>query len=315
MSAVVLPARKAVKFAALGVDPTAGSGVFLPYAVGVPYPAESTAVCARGATHAVPDPGCTCGFYAARSFGDLLDLLHPTLAQLAGSALLDVELGGIELAGPYGMRAGEQRVLGAGLIRLCAQCMQAPRSGPAPAAHLYLLPYAGRDIPYLVRPLCDDHAAEAHTAEEIGLGDLSGLMRTEVSWAPRELLAQIAERHQIRLAAGQPHGPLLAHRRVCDLRMGQVGFTPVASVRLDSGGRLWVSANATAAQRPRRTGDVAVLRAVGLWLELVITTDTAGAVDAAVATPRPAQLRCTEMPVDVVHGTRRAPRLAAALGY
>lgn len=303
-------ARRAVKFASLAVDPRVGDGVFLPWASPVPYQAEARAVCGHGQDHAAPDPGCECGFYAAHDLRSLLDLLRPTIHDIAGSAMLDVELGGLELAGPRGARSAEQRVLGAEVIRWCPDCGEddTARRGPARLYGTGTM-VAGRTMHALVTR-CDAHLGSA-ALQTYSLADVAGLLRTELTWATDEVVGRVLDARRAALTRGQLRGPLLPTRRIGQLRMGQVGFTVVDSLRLDSDGRLWVDVDAPASQRRHGCAVVAIHRRVDLHLELVVRPAVAARLDAALTRRRLPALGRREHPLRHVDGLRHLPGLAA----
>jgi hypothetical protein len=163
--------------------------------VGGAYEVDDVAVC-RSRGCAPPGLDCDCGFYAFRSRAEALDLLRQTLAcnGLRDKALLSVEVEGSVLQYERGYRAERQRVLGVQLERLCGTCREHGIGRVATrlaASWSYRLPTfarftgAGSSVAsglLPVRPVCDDHVP-AH-GRVLGLGDLAGLLGTEVSWLP-----------------------------------------------------------------------------------------------------------------------------------
>jgi hypothetical protein len=112
---------KATKYAKLCLD-KAGK----PYFAGVGYGqyyTESEAVCAKGKTHQVPDPGCTCGFWVGtRKESKLSEWNARQVAlevELAGTVLECAPDGTPDTDDPWGYRAQWQRVLS---VSLPAQC-------------------------------------------------------------------------------------------------------------------------------------------------------------------------------------------------
>jgi hypothetical protein len=308
MSALPAPAplRPAVKLARIAVDLDARTGAFSPWADTLTYTAEAHAECALGRSHTVPHLGCTCGFYAAYDVEGLLTLLQPDHAMLAGSALLDVELGGVELAGPFGVRAAEQRVLGAALVPFCMACDQPDLESPPEL-------YATRSArlpggPHWVVPLCASHAALTRDAVPVTLGDVAGMLGTEVTWASAEQALLFLDWRDERLAAGEVRGPLAAWRTLGQLRMGQIGFTTAEALRVGDG-RVHLDLTAPALQREQGGAYLPILRRVDLAYELVITTGNAEAAEAALLDPRPLAPATSVRRLAHASGLRHAPRL------
>jgi hypothetical protein len=301
--------RRGTSIAELAVDPRAGDGLFLPRA-GVPHFAEARAVCTVGRGHAVPDPSCGCGFASADDVATLLDLIEPTVRDLAGAALLDVELTGRRWTDGRTTRAAEQHVLGGGVIRWCPACGPDDLAAHGPA-RLY-----GRERTVGLRRMhgvvarCDAHAEPAGLAAYT-LADLAGLLGTELTWAPDEVVAALLDRRRARLVLGQRRGPVLGTRRVGQLRMGQVGFATLDGLRLDGTGRLWVDLDGPAPQRPLGEGSVPLHRTVDLGFELVVPRPAAHRIDAALGRPRPPLLGRREVEVRRIAGMEHLPRLVA----
>lgn len=314
MSGSLVSPRQVAKLAHIAVSLDRDKGFFLPWVVGVPYRAEQHAVCGHGHRHPVPDPGCSCGFYAANNVETLFDLLEPTIEHLAGAALLDAEFGGVELAGPDGVRAAQQRVLAAGLFRWCRPCAAQDRIPDGPPA-LYTPPSApyGRDQ-RTVQVLCDRHAAGATDAREITFADLSGLLRTEVRWASASVHEGFLARHERRLFDFSERAPLLPDRRAGELRMGQRGFLSGSAVRFDAPSRtLRVDLDARAPQRPLYRPFVALKRTVHLGWELRIPAEHAEELDACLSAACSAPSGTNEEVVSAVRGLLHLPSFASAL--
>lgn len=302
-----LAVSRGVKLAGVTVDLSRGAGEFRAWAVGAGYRAEARAECLNGVGHRVPHLSCTCGFYAARTVPTLLDLLQPTAASLAGAALLDVELGGLELVGPMGVRAEQQRVLGAHLLRWCARC-DSDYAVPDGPPRLYGLAAPGIGGQLAVTPLCDAHAVDG--SPRLSLADVAGLVRTEVSWASDAVTDGFFDHRAHVFAVGQVRGPRSAGRRIRQLRMGQVGFVAPAAVAVGPGGVL-VDSSAVAPQRPDTVSKVAVQRRIDLGLELVVTRGNARAMEAVLGETSTAP-GASWLPVKV-RGLRHSRRLAAAV--
>ncbi|QBI21029.1 hypothetical protein ER308_16585 [Egibacter rhizosphaerae] len=320
MSAELATPRAGVKFASLAVDLKVGEGLFVPWGQTTPYRAEQHAVCTLRGRHAVPDPECSCGFYATDTPTQLLDLLRPSVSALAGMALLDAEFGGVELAGPDGIRAAEQRVLGAAVLAWCPLC-PLDEDLPAPPAGLFA---ADTRLPrglLQVVALCEGHAALSADARELSLADVSGLLRTEVTWASRAVHEGLLGHMERRWLTRPRRGPVLADREVRHLRMGLVGFVAMSALRLDPvRGELWIDATAPAPQRALRDDAVAIKKRVGPGYQLLVPTDRTAHVDQQLhhhqqqqqdeTTPRSPR----EQRIERVWGLRRMPRLARTLG-
>ena len=185
-------ARRGYKAAQVLITPDLTSARLKGITVGGSYTADDAASCVRGCSP--PALGCTCGFYALRRRDEALDLMRETLAAngLRHKALLTVELDGEVLQYERGYRGEHQRVMGVEFERVCARCSDLGRprlaSQLAAARSYRLSPFARtlaappspatRMLP--VRPVCDDHVPEG--AIVLTLGELAGLLATEVSW-------------------------------------------------------------------------------------------------------------------------------------
>ncbi len=253
---------------------------------------------------------CTCGFHGSRRAETLLDLLSPTLAELSGSALLDVELHGEMGASNFGARAAGQRILGAQLFRWCANCVVEETAEAGPVA-LFAVPTDSSPSAFRsLAALCTDHAAHGGVAS-VTLADAAGWLGVEVTWASAAISEDVRGRIEQTWAPPQATGPLAGERRVADLRMGQVAFVRPSAIRTDEAGRLWVDANASAPQRPSDASSVPVKRDVDLQLELVATSDEVSRWDARWSRPRPVAPGTAEARVARIRGIRRLPRLGA----
>jgi hypothetical protein len=225
------------KVARLVADPRTETGGFLGLTVGGLYGNDATATCEvlagtllpprrwgrrpRPAVHAVPDLGCTCGFYAYKRAENAVDLLaaRPPVSRLFGTALLDVDLAGTVIEFHRGFRSGQQRVLGVQVPRWCVPCAAhgsthraqrvAGLSGRPLAAALRAevprLPLAARPAVAVhhaslldrlvgraaLRPVCDRHSTVTEDASDgrvvgptvvLELADLAARLGTEVRW-------------------------------------------------------------------------------------------------------------------------------------
>jgi hypothetical protein len=314
MSTIDHPAQplRATSLARLAVDPAAGDGLFLPWGSDVAHFAEAHAVCIRGEDHAAPASGCDCGFAGAYDVASLLDLIEPTPADLAGAAMLDVELRGPRwFDGEEMARAAEQHVMGAAVVRWCAECQPEDIAAHGPARLYGLDRTVGlRHMQGLVTR-CEAHLGTAGL-QAFNLADAAGLLRTEVTWAPDEVVGALLDRRRARLLAGQRRGPILGERRVAQLRMGQVGYTTLDSLRLDGQARLWVDLDGPAPQRSVGAAVVAVHQPVGRGLELVVARNAATRIDAAIGRVRPPILGRREARIVRIEGMEHLPRLVDA---
>jgi hypothetical protein len=221
--------------------------------------------------------------------------------------MLDLELTGRLRTEASTTRAAEQHVLGGGVIRWCALCRPEDVAAHGPA-RLY-----GTARTVGLRPMqgviarCDAHTDAGLTCYT--LADLAGLLCTELSWAPDDVVAALLDRRRARLVLGQRRGPILGLRRVGQLRMGQTGFTTLDSLRLDCDGRLWIDLDGPAPQRSLGDTLVPVRRAVDLGFELIVPVNVAGRIDAAVGRPRPPLLGRREGEVRRIEGMEHLPRL------
>ena len=224
--------RRAKKLAGLVVDARLRRGAFVPLHAGGVYGAYAVAECRAGRRHVPPFEDCACGFYAGRSLTQTLQLVQPTLERLARLALLDVELGGLELAGPRGLRAEQQRVLGAHPLPWCALCVAADPEGRTASTQRGVRLYAvGQDAVRDVVPLCETHAELAMADATLTLGDAAGLLGTAVTWAPGDVRRRILRYFDRHLIEQGRHDLVVAHRPLTQLRMGQLGFVEPDAVR------------------------------------------------------------------------------------
>jgi hypothetical protein len=313
MSAVPSPAplRKAVKLARLGIDLSARTGLFFPWADTLPYAAEGHAECVGGGDHAAPATDCTCGFYAAYDADGLMTLLQPSHGALAGAALLSVELGGVEIAGPQAVRAEQQRVLGAQIMPLCPLCDAAQPSSAPPG--LYAWTTGGSATHRWVVPLCESHAQLSRDIRRLSLGDVAGMLGTEVTWASTELAWSFLDWRDTQLAAGEARGPLASDRTLGQLRMGQVGFTTTDALRVHDG-ELHVDLASPALQREQGGAYVPILRRVDLRHQLVLTAANAEAIETALLQPRRLNRAVRMAPLQHVTGLRHSTRLSQIVG-
>ena len=307
LSAFDLPSRRTVSLATVQMHPTGLAGFFQPWA-GPPFTGDDVAVC-DAEDHDAPGADCDCGFRAADDPQSLLDLLNPSLEDLAGSALLDVELGGFVLPMGPGFRGTSQRVLSAGLLRWCGPCLRRDLS-PSSPAELYGLGGAGW---LQVRALCDDHAALERSPIALTPTEVADHLRAPVSWADPQRAEAVRSHLERRFALPQLIGPLAECRPVGSLRMGQLGFVTASAVRLDSRGNLWIDRGAPAPQRPAGTVALPIRRMVDLRLELLAYPAEVHRLDARLARPRPPLLGTREEAIVAVRGLRHLPRLAAAV--
>ena len=307
---VDLALRPAVKLAGIVLDLDRAGGFFLPWRE-PQQRAEAFAVCQSGWDHDAPGADCDCGFRGVDDAATLLDLLTPSLEDLAGAAVLDVELGGVVVAdGDDSYRAATQRVLGAAILRWCPACLRAEttRNG---APSLYAVSHGSA---WRLAVLCEAHVAGLD-ALPLSLGDVAGLVGTEVTWASSEVAEGLRWRIESRWSAPQLRGPLALDRHVAHLRMGQLGFVQPSAVRVDFDGVLWVDLRAPAPQRPHGSAVVPVKRPVGFGLEVVATTAAVRRLDARLARARPRLADANEERVSVVRGLRHLPCLAEVLSW
>lgn len=302
-----LPPRSAVAVAQIYCDLDAGTAFFQPRS-GASFTVAEVATCPLGEEHDPPGADCVCGFRAADHADQLLEALHPTLDDLAGAALLSVQLGGFVVADAGGYRGGAQRVIAADLLRWCRSCvaLETPHYGPA---HLYAVPANGQ---HMVVALCDQHAQPLDDLVAVSLHDLSNLLGIKPAWASPRAAEMVRSRIERQWAAPQLSGQLCLARTVRRLRMGHVGFVQPEAIRLDWQGRLWINADAPAPQRPVDDVAVAIQRTVDLQLALIATTPEVHVLDEQLSTPCrhrfPRQSR-----IDRVRGLRHLPTLAAVM--
>ncbi|MEM1335663.1 MAG: hypothetical protein AAGG08_19635 [Actinomycetota bacterium] len=115
-----------------------------------------SARCGEGHDHRVPDPDCTCGFYALADGDELAATLGPWRPE---EAELDVELSGRVVRHERGFRGEFQTVLGVRLHPLCALC-RPRRARPTAAVGRIERSRQRADWDGLV-PLCDRCASRA----------------------------------------------------------------------------------------------------------------------------------------------------------
>jgi hypothetical protein len=112
--------------------------------LGAPYAVSDTAVCPLH-DHEAPQAGCTCGFYAVETDGELwrLGSYEPELA------VLDVDLAGRVIEHEHGYRASHQYVRRVTVGNTCVRC-----GGPATALQRHwfgaLTPACGRHAKHFV---------------------------------------------------------------------------------------------------------------------------------------------------------------------
>ena len=303
-----LPPRRTVSLATVQLHPTGHAGFFEPWA-GPAFTGDDIAVCDSAEGHDAPGADCDCGFRAADDPHSLLDLINPTLEELAGAAILDVELGGFVLPMGPGFRGTSQRVLHAGLLRWCGPCLRDDLA-PSTPPELYA---TGRTGWLQVQALCDEHAAFQRHPLALTPAAVADHLHAPVDWADPHTAEAMRRHLEQRLAHPQLIGPLAAHRPVGSLRMGQIGFVAVAAVRLDSRSSLFVDRGAPAPQRPTGPTMLPIRRMVDLRLELLAYRPGVHRLDARLARPRPPLLGTPEEPIVAIRGLRHLPRLAATV--
>lgn len=303
-------AYRARKFAGVAVELSRAEARFQGWGDVTPSAAETLLPAGTEAGQFCGARSCTCGFHGARRVDTLLDLLAPTLADLSGAAVLDVELHGDAGRSEFGLRARGQRVLGAQLLRWCADCVADEIVEAEPPA-LYAVPTAdAQSLVHGLAVLCGHHAATRGVAVPVRLADLAGWLGVEVTWATPDLMDGIRGRIERAWAPPQLLGPLAEQRRVSNLRMGQVGFVRPSAVRMDEAGHLWVDADAMAPQRPDGAASVPIKRDVDLRLELVASADGVARWDARWSRPRRVLPATKEAPIARIRGLRHLPRVA-----
>jgi hypothetical protein len=224
------------KIARLVADPVTGRASFLGLTLGGLYEQDSAAGCEvlsgtlppprrwgrrrPPPTHAAPDLGCTCGFYALADRGEATELLatRPPVSRMFGAVLLEVDLAGTVIEFDRGYRAGHQRVLGVQVPRWCLPCARLGRTVPARRIAglagddleracrsdlpqhppLYRFALAVHNVEVVrrldgraaLRPVCDAHTPTSPPAAGgappstvvLELADLAAGLGTEVRW-------------------------------------------------------------------------------------------------------------------------------------
>ena len=308
LSAFDLPPRRTMSLATVQLHPTGFAGFFEPW-VGPSFSTEDVAECPFAEDHDAPGADCDCGFRAADDPESLLDLINPSLEELAGAAILDVELGGFVLPMGPGFRGSSQRVLSAGLLRWCGPCLRGDLS-PAAPPQLFAVERGGW---LQVLGLCEDHAAMAWHPIALTPAEVAEHLRAPVGWADPIMAEAVRVHLERRWALPQLVGPLAERRAVGSLRMGQLGFVAPDAVRLDGRGALWVDRGAPAPQRPAGAAFLPIRRMLDLRIELLALTPEAQRVDARLARWRPPLLGAAEEVIVAIRGLRHMPRLAAAI--
>lgn len=136
------------------------------------FGASSRAECGEGHLHQVPEPTCTCGFYALGDSDELAERLGPWRPE---EVELDVELTGRVVVHERGLRAEEQTVLGVRVHPMCALCPPRSPRGTAVVGRVE----AGRRADWDgLLPLCDRHATSA--SELWSMAGLASALETEV---------------------------------------------------------------------------------------------------------------------------------------
>jgi len=187
---------RAVKWARIRADPEGDAATLSGLTVGGRYQVEGEATCVRGCR--APGEGCDCGFYAVRPGCE--DQVFDTvdgLRRRATSARLEVELSGEVLEFDLGYRAARQKVLRVVVPSRCAPCVRfgdtrhavamLPKAAPSHGLDPSLgaaVRLGGRDDWPVLEPVCGLHRPPPEEFAPIGLLELSGLLGTEVAWAP-----------------------------------------------------------------------------------------------------------------------------------
>lgn len=96
-----------------------GSPALRPAVRGTFFRPTASASCGEGHVHRVPEPSCTCGFYALGNSEELEEKLGSWRPE---EVELDVELGGRVVRHERGLRGEHQAVLGVRIHPLCALC-------------------------------------------------------------------------------------------------------------------------------------------------------------------------------------------------
>jgi hypothetical protein len=187
---------RAVKWARIRAAPKGNEATLAGLTVGGRYQAEGEATCVRGCRP--PGEGCDCGFYAVRPGceDEVFDTVEG-LRRRATSVQLEVELSGEVLEFDLGYRAARQRVLRVLIPSRCAPCARfddtrhavamLPKATAAYGSDLGLGPtgrLGARDSWPVLEPVCDLHRPPPEEFAPIGVVELSGLLGTEVAWAP-----------------------------------------------------------------------------------------------------------------------------------
>lgn len=226
-----------------------GSAVFAGVTSDLTYGTHDVASCHRQPDHVAPAPRCACGFYAWRYRQLATPLLWAT-----SPALLEVELfGRFEYA--FGYVAAGQHVRRVHLLPVCSECLMRGKRRDAVALN------ATHGGPSWVLPCCGDHASPRATDVTV----LSRRLGIEVLWLELTpaldfhlALAQLMADLPVRYPMG----------RLCDLRVGDIGFVFQDHLRIDIGGTLRIGLDAPLIQpmpgtdvpiRRRPDGDIEVL--------------------------------------------------------
>lgn len=96
-----------------------GAPALRPAVRGTFFRPNASAICGEGHVHRVPEPDCTCGFYALSDSIELAERLGPWRPE---EIELDVELGGRVVKHERGLRGEHQAVLGVRIHPMCALC-------------------------------------------------------------------------------------------------------------------------------------------------------------------------------------------------
>ncbi|MEM9033851.1 MAG: hypothetical protein AAGD18_04590 [Actinomycetota bacterium] len=162
------------------------------------FRASSRATCGEGHVHRVPEPNCTCGFYALHDSDELADRLGPWRPE---EVELDVELTGRVVVHEKGLRGEEQTVLGVRVHPMCALCTSRT---PRPTVVVGRVDSGRRADWDGLLPLCDLHATAA--SELWTMAGLAAALETEVIVDHGASRAQpsrrLTSRTRLRMAVG-----------------------------------------------------------------------------------------------------------------
>lgn len=150
------------------------------------YPATASSTCtATNGAHPTPRDGCTCGFYALKSYESI------ATAKFAGSStqfahgssgISDVTLYGDILEGPRGFRARSQQITRYRADRYCFTCGRpATCLLPGPGLHPLNARHASPDTYRVLNSACDVCAPTAN-GSRMSLADASALAQTTIQW-------------------------------------------------------------------------------------------------------------------------------------